>query len=106
MLAAPPARFVAQRLTEKQLELIRVILNFETPKYNLVQIVLAGWIELKYKLLDASKKALGSRIFAPSNLSPLSPAETRRIIEFRCLKAGSLNLFTDDALQAVYNLFS
>jgi general secretion pathway protein A len=75
----------AQRLTGKQLELIRVLLNFETPKYKLVQIVLAGQLELKYKLLDPSKKALRSRIFAPSNLSPLSPSEMRRVIEFRCL---------------------
>jgi len=96
----------AQRLTGKQLELIRVLLNFETPKYKLVQIVLAGQLELKYKLLDESKKALRSRIFAPSNLSPLSPAEMRRVIEFRCLKAGSLNPFTDEALQAIYNITS
>jgi general secretion pathway protein A len=96
----------AQRLTGKQLELIRVLLNFETPKYKLVQIVLAGQLELKYKLLDESKKALRSRIFAPSNLSPLSPAEMRRVIEFRCLKAGSLNPFTNEALQAIYNITS
>ncbi len=96
----------AQRLTGKQLELIRVLLNFETPKYKLVQIVLAGQLELKYKLLDESKKALRSRIFAPSNLSPLSPTEMRRVIEFRCLKAGSLNPFTDEALQAIYNITS
>jgi general secretion pathway protein A len=96
----------AQRLTGKQLELIRVLLNFETPKYKLVQIVLAGQLELKYKLLDPSKKALRSRIFAPSNLSPLSPSEMRRVIEFRCLKAGSLNPFTDEALQAIYNITS
>ncbi len=96
----------AQRLSGKQLELIRVLLNFETPKYKLVQIVLAGQLELKYKLLDESKKALRSRIFAPSNLSPLSPAEMRRVIEFRCLKAGSLNPFTDEALQAIYNITS
>ncbi len=96
----------AQRLTGKQLELIRVLLNFETPKYKLVQIVLAGQLELKYKLLDESKKALRSRIFAPSSLSPLSPTEMRRVIEFRCLKAGSLNPFTDEALQAIYNITS
>ncbi len=96
----------AQRLTGKQLELIRVLLNFETPKYKLVQIVLAGQLELKYKLLDESKKALRSRIFAPSNLSPLSPAEMRRVIEFRCLKAGSLNPFSNEALQAIYNITS
>jgi len=96
----------AQRLTGKQLELIRVLLNFETPKYKLVQIVLAGQLELKYKLLDESKKALRSRIFAPSNLSPLSPTEMRRVIEFRCLKAGSLNPFSNEALQAIYNITS
>lgn len=93
----------AQRLTGKQLELIRVLLNFETPKYKLVQIVLAGQLELKLKLQDESKKALRSRIFAPSNLSPLSPGEMRRVVEYRCLKAGSLNPFTDDALQVIYN---
>jgi general secretion pathway protein A len=96
----------AQRLPGKQLELIRIMLNLETPKYKLVQIVLAGQLELKYKLLDESKKALRSRVFAPSNLSPLSPDETREMIDFRCQKAGVPNPFPSATVDAIYNMTS
>ncbi len=96
----------AQKLPGKQLELIRVMLNFETPKYKLVQIVLAGQLELKYKLLDESKKAIRSRVFAPSNLSPLSPEECRDMIEFRCRKSDVANPFPAVTVDAIYNMTS
>lgn len=40
----------------KQLELIRVMLNIETHKAKLVQIVLAAQLELRDKLRDETKK--------------------------------------------------
>lgn len=94
----------AQKLPGKQLELIRMLLNYETNKYKLVQVVLAGQMELKYKLLDESKKALRSRVFAPSNLSPLSPDECLDMIKFRCLKSGVPNPFPAETVDAVYNM--
>ena len=93
----------AQKLTGRQLELVRVLLNFERETHKLVQIVLAGQLELKYKLLDESKKALRSRVFAPSNLSPLSPDECREMIAFRCNKFEVPNPFTAETIDAIYN---
>jgi general secretion pathway protein A len=93
----------AQKLPGKQLELIRVLLNFERETHKLVQIVLAGQLELKYKLLDESKKAIRSRVFAPSNLSPLSPDECREMIQFRCDKFEVPNPFASATVDAIYN---
>jgi general secretion pathway protein A len=93
----------AQRLKGPHLELIRTLLNFETNKYKLIQIVLAAQLELRVKLMDASKKALRSRIFLPSLLDPLSLPETREMISFRCEKAGINNPFTDQTVELIYN---
>lgn len=93
----------AQRLKGPQLELIRTLLNFETNKYKLIQVVLAAQLELRAKLMDQSKKALRSRIFLPSLLDPLSLPETREMVSFRCEKAGIANPFTDEGVEIIYN---
>jgi general secretion pathway protein A len=93
----------AQRLKGPHLELIRTLLNFETNKYKLIQIVLAAQLELRVKLMDPSKKALRSRIFLPSLLDPLSLPEMREMISFRCEKAGIPNPFTDETMGLIYN---
>jgi len=93
----------AQRLKGPHLELIRTLLNFETNKYKLIQVVLAAQLELRVKLMDSSKKALRSRIFLPSLLDPLSLPETREMIGFRCEKAGISNPFTEDGVEMIYN---
>jgi general secretion pathway protein A len=93
----------AQRLKGPHLELIRTLLNFETNKYKLIQIVLAAQLELRVKLMDSSKKALRSRIFLPSLLDPLSLPETREMIAFRCDKAEISNPFTDETVEIIYN---
>jgi general secretion pathway protein A len=93
----------AQRLSGKQLELIRVILNIETHKAKLVQIVMAAQLELRDKLRDESKKALRSRIIYPSHLSTLTLLETREMINFRCDQAGIPNPFTVETVEAIYN---
>ena len=93
----------AQRLKGPHLELIRTLLNFETNKYKLIQIVLAAQLELRVKLMDSTKKALRSRIFLPSLLDPLSLPETREMIAFRCDKAEINNPFTDETVEIIYN---
>jgi type II secretory pathway predicted ATPase ExeA len=93
----------AQRLKGPHLELIRTLLNFETNKYKLIQVVLAAQLELRAKLMDQSKKALRSRIFLPSLLDPLSLPEMREMISFRCEKAGIENPFTNETTEIVYN---
>ena len=94
----------AQRLTGRQLELVRTLLNFETDETKLIQVVLAAQLELKQKLADSSKKALRSRIFAPSLLAPLSLNETQEMVNFRCKQAGTKNTFASEAIETLYTL--
>lgn len=94
----------AQRLTGRQLELVRTLLNFETDETKLIQVVLAAQLELKQKLADPSKKALRSRIFAPSLLAPLSLNETQEMVNFRCKQAGVTNTFGLEAIETLYTL--
>lgn len=94
----------AQRLPGPQLELVRTLLNFETDDTKLVQIVLAGQLELRQKLMDPTKKAIRSRIFAPSHLAALSLSETEDMLKFRCEKAEVPVPFTPDAYQMIYTL--
>ena len=94
----------AQKLPGSQLELLRTLLNFETDKQKLIQIVIAAQLELKQKLADPSKKALRSRIFAPSILDPLAPDETEQMIQFRCDVANISNPFSSAAVQAIYTI--
>jgi len=94
----------AQRLSGRQLELVRTLLNFETDETKLIQVVLAAQLELKQKLADSSKKALRSRIFAPSLLAPLSLNETQEMVNFRCKQAGTKNTFTSESIETLYTL--
>jgi type II secretory pathway predicted ATPase ExeA len=93
----------AQRLPGKQMELIRVLMNFETNKAKLIQIVMAAQLELENKLRDPSKRAIKSRIFLPSILSPLSLPEARDMLAFRCEQSFVPNPFDDDAVKAIYD---
>jgi general secretion pathway protein A len=92
----------AQQLRGPMFEQIRQILNFETDETKLINIVMAGQMELRYKLADRSKRALVSRIAVSSTLDALTPEETAGMIDFRCTVAGVKNPFDADAVQAVY----
>jgi general secretion pathway protein A len=92
----------AQRLTGKMLEIVRVLLNFETDDAKLIQIVLAAQLELRDRLKDDSKKALRSRIFAPSMLAPLTLDETAEMLDFRCELFGKRNPFGEEAVRALF----
>src|ERR1035438_9366552 len=62
----------AQKLDTSQLELVRTLLNFETDREKLIQIVLAGNLDLRDRLLLKRNKPLANRIFAPSLVNALS----------------------------------
>jgi general secretion pathway protein A len=94
----------AQKLNSKMLELVRAMLNFETNQHKLIQLVLAGQLELKERLLQEKSKALRSRIFAPSVLDPLSLGETRAMIAFRCDLGEIQNPFPDAVVEQIYTL--
>src|SRR5262249_26838569 len=65
----------AQKLDTSQLELIRTLLNFETSSEKLIQIVLAGNLDLRDRLLQKRNKPLLNRVFAPSLLNAMTHEE-------------------------------
>jgi general secretion pathway protein A len=93
----------AQQLRGPMFEQIRQILNFETDETKLISIIMAGQVELRYRLADRSKRALVSRIAVSSSLDALSPEEISGMIDFRCTVAGVKNPFEPRAIQAVYH---
>lgn len=92
----------AQQLKGPMFEQIRQILNFETDETKLITIVMAGQVELRYKLADRSKRALVSRIAVSSTLDALTLQETGDMIEFRCGIAKVANPFEPEAVEGVY----
>jgi general secretion pathway protein A len=94
----------AQNLTPGILELVRALLNYETDESKLVQVVLAGQIELRNKLLAPQQKALYSRLMAPSVLSPLAPDEISGMIEHRCKLRKVRNPFSSEAVDRLFAL--
>ena len=93
----------AQKLNELTLECLRVLLNYETNEYKLLQLVLLGQMELHSKLMNIPNFI--DRISFKYTLNPLNESETRRMIEFRIRQAGynsNMNLFLDTALKAIY----
>lgn len=92
----------AQNLDNKQLELIRAILNFETNEEKLAQIVLAGQLELKTKLDNKQNKYLKSRIVMYSTLNALTLAETIEMISIKCEYDEIINPFSVEAIEKIY----
>lgn len=94
----------AQNVNNKQLELVRSLLNYETNTQKLVQIVLSGQLELKDRLSDKRNKALASRVSTYSILSPLTFDETREMINHRCRFEGIENPFTPESIEKIYEV--
>ena len=89
----------AQNLDPSVLETIRLLSNFETPRFKLLQIILAGQPGLADKLVKPSLSQLRQRISSVSGLNPLSAEETRSLIAHRLQVAGYAGkaLFSADA---------
>ena len=92
----------AQDLNNKQLDLLRAILNFETNIEKLVQIVIAGQVELLNILNRKVNRALKSRIITTSRLMPLELNEASEMIQKRCEYFKIENPFSDEVLGAIH----
>ncbi len=93
----------AQKLNDTSLEVLRVLLNYETNEFKLIQLVLLGQLELHAKITDIAN--FFDRISFKYTLNPLDFEETREMIEFRLRQAGysaSMHLFLDDAIKEVH----
>ncbi|MCL6583989.1 MAG: AAA family ATPase [bacterium] len=92
-----------QKMDYPFLELLRDFLNFETNEHKLLQLVLLGQMEFLDKIRE--KKNFMDRVNMLYFLKPLSPDDTREMIEFRLRKAGYFSrqpLFTREAYRKIY----
>ena len=93
----------AQKLNKMSLEVLRMLLNYETNKFKLVQLVVLGQAELLPRLVDTPN--LMDRISLRCKLDPFNEEETREMIEFRIRQAGyngSEKLFLEETFKEIY----
>ena len=95
----------AQALPQQTLDELRLLLNLETPRGKLLQIILAGQPELDDKLRLPALRQLRQRVMIHSRLSLLSEQETASYTARRLAAAGCNNpaLFTPEAMQTIYS---
>jgi hypothetical protein len=94
----------AQGLDPAALEEIRLLLNFETPREKLLQIVLAGQPELEIKLKRHELRQLRQRITIRCRTSPLTLEQTYGYVLERLHVAGANGnpIFEPDAICSVH----
>lgn len=92
----------AQKLDNEQLELVRTLLNFETDSAKLIQVVMAGNLDLRDRLMQKKQKALSSRIFALSVIDVMSPGEMAGMLKVRCERDLISWPFEDESLPVLY----
>jgi len=93
-----------QKLSDSSLEVLRVLLNYETNEYKLLQLVFFTQLELLPRLRKI--RNLWDRISLKYMLNPLDERQTKGMIEFRLKKAGYANgppFFTDEAIREIYH---
>lgn len=93
----------SQKLSELPLEILRVLLNYETNEYKLLQLVLLSQMELLPRIREM--RNLWDRISLKYVINPLDEDEVREMINFRLHQAGSNShapVFTDEAIGEIY----
>lgn len=95
----------AHELSPEQFVELRRLLNFRDPKGGKAyQLILLGRPELDINLREVPD--FNDRVATRSSLDPLTPDDTRALIEYRMLAAGRDSklppLFTDDAVLPIW----
>jgi general secretion pathway protein A len=93
----------AQYMNRDTLKLIHYLLNFETSKTKLLQIVLVGQEELGTKIMQY--RELASRMF-PIAMNAMSPEDLRDMIDFRLKVAGYKDELFEDAEESFKVLYT
>ncbi|MBL7073458.1 MAG: AAA family ATPase [Candidatus Omnitrophica bacterium] len=93
----------AQKMDAESLEVLRMLLNYETNDFKLLQLVLVGQMELLPQIKDL--RNFVDRISLKYMLNPFDIQEVKSMINFRIQKAGfpeTKELFSDDAIEEIY----
>src|SRR5713226_8609085 len=93
----------AQYMTRDTLKLIHYLLNFETNKTKLLQIVLVGQEELGTKIIHY--RELASRMF-PISMTAMSLDDLKDMISFRLTVAGHSGPLFEDQEEAYKTLYT
>lgn len=92
-----------QKLSLDMLENLRVLLNYETNEYKLLQVVIFAQMELLPRIKRV--KNFIDRVGLKYILNPLDEEETAQLIHFRLAQAGLADgrrLFSPEAIRAVH----
>jgi type II secretory pathway predicted ATPase ExeA len=94
----------AQGLPLQTLDEVRLLLNLETPRGKLLQIILSGQPELEEKLRMPALRQLRQRVIFHSRLPLLTQKETAGYISRRLAAAGgaATTLFPDEVVRDIY----
>jgi len=94
----------AQNMNGSSLEELRMLININTDKNQLLQIVLIGQPELLGYLQQSSMTQLAQRVTAEYHLEALTCAETKSYIASRLETAGaeSKKIFSNEAIEVIY----
>jgi hypothetical protein len=93
----------AQNLGPEALEELRLLSNLQAEKEPLLQVILVGQPALQERLRHPSLMQLAQRISVQYHLTPLDRKETREYIVYRLARAGGSGIFTDSALEKLYD---
>lgn len=93
----------AQKMSAENLEVLRMLLNYETNEFKLIQLIILAQTEL----LPRIKKIHNfmDRIALKYTINPFGEAETKEMIDFRLKQAGlheTNRLFCEEAIQLIY----
>jgi len=94
----------AQNLEDSALEMLRMLSNFETTSYKLMQIILSGQPQLRQKLASPQLLQLRQRMSICARIHPFSADETRLYVRHRLQVAGydfKSSLFSPQAGQLI-----
>ncbi|MDX9703694.1 MAG: AAA family ATPase [Candidatus Auribacterota bacterium] len=92
-----------QKLSPSFLEILRILLNYETNEYKLLQLVIFAQMELLPKIKRI--RNFMDRICLKYILNPLDIQETANLIRFRLKEAGlngNSELFTPKAIEQIH----
>lgn len=94
----------AQRLSTELLEEIRLLLNLETPREKLLEIIIAGQPELTDILARPELRQFKQRVSCVCRLKPLTFEEVRGYLHHRLARAGlpEQNLFPEDSIRLIH----
>jgi general secretion pathway protein A len=93
----------AQNLTNETMEEIRMLSNIETEKHHLIQIILVGQPELRFKLQQSNLKQFVQRVTVHCHLKGLEKDEVTEYINHRLEVGGSerVDIFDPETIEKI-----